>query len=172
MKTVPSGRVEVCMYGALAVGGTEGATIWYWPDSVGRPDGRAPPSVEVAVPVMEGTVPVFESVEPPVMTAVVGAAVDPPVVVPFASVVAAVFVAVPVFVAVFAVFVVPVFVFPVGADCCCVCAERFGRAEESSADVPKASNETVTAAESSGVLCKSFILYLYPPTADISCHVL
>jgi hypothetical protein len=52
IKTVPSGSLLVCMYGALAVGGTEGATITYAPDRVGRPV-KAPSAVAV-VPVMTG----------------------------------------------------------------------------------------------------------------------
>lgn len=52
MKTVPSGKLLVCMKGALAVGGTDGATIWYAPDSVGRPV-KAPSAVAV-VPVITG----------------------------------------------------------------------------------------------------------------------
>ena len=116
----------------------------YAPERVGRPE--APLSVEVLSPVIVGIEPVAvsESVEPPVMTAVVGCEVDPPVV---ASVVVALPVAVPVFDAVSAV----VESAAVKAD------ERFGSAVVS-ANVPTARNEMATAAESSGVLCKSFIL--------------
>ena len=56
MKTVPSGRVLVCMNGALAVGGTVGVTAFTAPDRVGRPVGRAPFVVAV-VPVMTGMEP-------------------------------------------------------------------------------------------------------------------
>ena len=59
MKTVPSGRLDSLMNGALAVGGTDGLT--YPPARVGRPV-----SLPVSVadePVMTGTVPVSEVVE-------------------------------------------------------------------------------------------------------------
>jgi hypothetical protein len=52
------------MYGALAVGGTEGATIEKAPESVGSPVGRAPPVVAVFPPVITGTDPVDVAVEP------------------------------------------------------------------------------------------------------------
>jgi hypothetical protein len=69
MKTVPSGRLDVCMYGAFEVGGTEGATITYAPVIDGRPVGRAPPLVAEEPPVIVGTDPVAETDEPePVMT--------------------------------------------------------------------------------------------------------
>jgi hypothetical protein len=68
MKTVPSGRFETCMYGAPAVGGTEGATILKTPAIVGRPVGKAPPVVSEFPPVIVGTAPVAAAEEPkPVM---------------------------------------------------------------------------------------------------------
>ena len=71
MKTVPSGRLLVCMYGALAVGGTEGGTITYAPESVGSPVGRAPPVVAVFPPVITGIDPDVAADEPdPVITTV------------------------------------------------------------------------------------------------------
>jgi hypothetical protein len=51
MKTVPSGSLDCCMNGALAVGGTEGAT--YAPASVGK-------SVAVLDEGRAGTLPVFD----------------------------------------------------------------------------------------------------------------
>ncbi len=50
MKTVPSGRVDCCMNGAPAVGGTVGGG--YWPRSVGRPLESDP--AEDPLPVMRG----------------------------------------------------------------------------------------------------------------------
>jgi hypothetical protein len=69
MKTVPSGRVETCMYGAFDVGGTEGATILYSPVIDGRPV-RAPPVVAELPPVIVGMVPVADTEEPPVIATV------------------------------------------------------------------------------------------------------
>lgn len=66
MKTVPSGRLLVCMYGAFAVGGTDGATTTYPPDKVGNPV-RAP-SLLAVVPVMTGAVEACPDVPDPVMT--------------------------------------------------------------------------------------------------------
>jgi hypothetical protein len=93
MKTVPSGRLETCMKGASAVGGTEGAIIWKAPESVGRPLGRPPPVVAVPAPVITGIDPVavFDSPEP-VMTPVG----DGPVVVSSVPLAAALSVALPV----------------------------------------------------------------------------
>lgn len=69
MKTVPSGRLDVCIYGAFDVGGTEGATIMYSPVIEGRPVGRAPPLVAEEPPVIVGIEPVAEADEPePVIT--------------------------------------------------------------------------------------------------------
>ena len=55
MKTVPSGREEVCMNGASAVGGTDGGTILYTPEIEGRTPPVMPLSPEVDEPVMVGT---------------------------------------------------------------------------------------------------------------------
>lgn len=76
MKTVPSGRFDTCMKGASAVGGTEGATIWNAPESVGSPEGRAPPLVAVPPPVMLGTVPDVAADPEPVILAVGEGPVD------------------------------------------------------------------------------------------------
>jgi len=59
MKTVPSGREEVRMNGASAVGGTDGATIENAPERVGRPEGSAPPDVADDPPVMTGMEPLI-----------------------------------------------------------------------------------------------------------------
>jgi hypothetical protein len=58
MKTVPSGRGLCCMKGAFWVGGTEGATILNAPVNVGRFVGST------------GSVPLFVSDDPPVMTGI------------------------------------------------------------------------------------------------------
>lgn len=67
MKTVPSGKLETCMYGALDVGGTDGATILNSPEIEGRPVGKPPPVVAELPPVIVGIVPVAETEEPPVI---------------------------------------------------------------------------------------------------------
>ena len=68
MKTVPSGKLDVCIYGAFDVGGTDGATIRNSPEIEGRPVGRAPPPVAEEPPVIVGIEPVAEADEPePVM---------------------------------------------------------------------------------------------------------
>lgn len=54
MKMVPSGKEDVCMKGAFAVGGTEAGGYEYAPLSFGRPV-RAESEV-AALPVIEGTV--------------------------------------------------------------------------------------------------------------------
>lgn len=77
MNTVPSGRLDVRMKGAPAVGGTEGATMTNAPDRVGSPLGSAPPSVAELPPVMTGTEPVVAPDDPePVMTTVGEGPVD------------------------------------------------------------------------------------------------
>lgn len=47
MKTVPSGSVDFFIYGAFAVGGTEGAGYLKPPGKVGSPEGSPPTSVSV-----------------------------------------------------------------------------------------------------------------------------
>ena len=64
MKTVPSGMLETCIYGAFEVGGTEGATITYAPVIEGRPVGKAPPVVADEPPVIVGMEPVAETEDP------------------------------------------------------------------------------------------------------------
>ena len=64
MKTVPSGAVETCMYGAFEVGGTEGATMMNSPVIDGRPVGKAPPVVAEDPPVIVGMEPVTETPDP------------------------------------------------------------------------------------------------------------
>jgi hypothetical protein len=87
MKTVPSGRWDTCMYGAPAVGGTEGAAIVNAPAMVGRSEGMALLMPVWPEPVIVGAAPVKTPEEPPVMCAVV-VCIEVPV---FASVVDAVF---------------------------------------------------------------------------------
>lgn len=114
---------------------------------MGSPEGRAPPSVEPASPVMDGidvAVPVSDEppvIETPVVAFVDEAApvveppVDPPVLEP------------PV--------LAGVFVFPVVDACVCVAVERLGRtppAEESCA-------ETIPAARAA--IRKNFMVYVY-----------
>lgn len=68
MKTVPSGKLLVCKYGAPAVGGTDGATILKPPVSVGKPmvGGAA---VSLDPPVITGMLPVVAAPPPsPVIT--------------------------------------------------------------------------------------------------------
>jgi len=133
MKTVPSGREEICMNGASAVGGTVGATILNAPARVGRPV-RAPPSVFVPPPVIEigGTDPVGAADPEPVIFAVGDGPLElaPPVVL------------VPLVLSLLAV--------SADLDCACDCnaSERFGSLE-SCAYVENAKNERATA-ESSG----------------------
>src|SRR4051794_33770794 len=73
INTVPSGRLEVRINGASAVGGTEGATILNAPERVGRPV-SAPPVVAVPPPVIEipGTVPPVGAASPPPVITPVG----------------------------------------------------------------------------------------------------
>jgi len=80
INTVPSGREEVRMNGASAVGGTVGATTLNAPERVGRPV-SAPPAVCVPPPVIEiaGTDPVVAAADPPPVIFPVG---DGPVDVP------------------------------------------------------------------------------------------
>lgn len=125
MNTVPSGNLLTCMYGALAVGGTDGATIVYAPDKVGRLVGRA--VLPVPVPVIDGIVPVSDIVEPPVMLTVLAPELDP---------VADVTVALPV----------------ADEDCESVAVERLGSALVEAAPEPMAKTETATATANSVVL--------------------
>jgi hypothetical protein len=75
MKTVPSGRLLVCINGAFEVGGTLTVTGWTAPDSLGSPVGSAP-SVVAVVPVIAGTeADVVVVLSDPVITAVVFAVV-------------------------------------------------------------------------------------------------
>lgn len=79
MKTVPSGRELVCMYGAPAFGGTEAGTILKAPVRVGNPEGRPSASPPAFGPVIVGTGPVNVSdCPPPVITAVVATVLDAP----------------------------------------------------------------------------------------------
>jgi hypothetical protein len=72
MKTVPSGRELVCIYGAPVIGGTEAGIILNAPESVGNPDGSPPSLALGSVAVMVGTGAVAVSDSPaPVITAVV-----------------------------------------------------------------------------------------------------
>ena len=100
MNTVPSGMCETCIYGAFAVGGTEGATITKAPVIEGKPFGSpvSEPDAELP-PVIVGMVPVTEAEEPPVIAIVVDW-IDCPVFVVAAA--ESVFEPVPVFEAVFA----------------------------------------------------------------------
>lgn len=145
MKTVPSGRLLVCINGAFFVDGTIGVTTVAIPVSVGRSVGRPAASVPVDPPVMLGTEAVSVPVEPPVMEM---ADLPVPVVLAAAPVVAAL-----VF-PVVAADVLPVFV-------AFVALERLGRpvAPASCAIAPMA-RETASAAESKGVLRNNLMMYV------------
>jgi hypothetical protein len=174
MKTVPSGRFETCRYGALAVGGTEGATILKAPARVGRPVGRAPPFAAEEPPVMVGTAPIADPADPPVMVTPEGCVVAPvcaaggaglPVADPVSD-------ADPVFGAVFAESgvlgcVAAALGCAAALDCAAAALERLGRlggCEGSAADAVITSSETATAVESSGVLPESLMMSVI--TAD------
>lgn len=146
MKTVPSGRVLVCMNGALERFGTVTVKATTIPERVGRPV-RAPSSVAV-VPVMVGTAP-ESAVEP-----------DPVIVTPLAEEVADVdpdLVAVPVTEAVFAEPVFDgeavVFADPVAVGSMAV--ERSGRPESDEAAEAAMTRAIATTID----LCRTLILY-------------
>jgi hypothetical protein len=144
IKTVPSGRLLVCMYGALAVGGTEGETIEYAPDKVGRPVSTPSVSAAFVVVAMLGTLvnPVADVPEPVIVTP--AADVEP---VPADAAVEAVFEA-----------LVAVAEFDVGVS---VAVERLGSAAPDvvlSAFEPIAKRETATADVSSGDLLRSLMM--------------
>lgn len=155
MKTVPSGRLLVCMYGALAVGGTDGATITNAPDNVGRPV-KAPPPAAAEPPVIDGTE-MADPVEPDPVITIFGADDEPAAVVPDPL-----------------VGVVSVLwpeetgeavegaeageaVFDVVPSVACVAVERLGSFDDCAFE-PIARRETAIAEASSGVLRRSLIV--------------
>jgi hypothetical protein len=153
IKTVPSGRLLVCMYGALAVGGTEGETIEYAPDKVGRP--VSTPSVTAAfdVAAMLGTlVNLVADVPEPVIVTPAAELEPEPVPVPADAVVEAVFEASA---------AVAFAEFDVGVS---VAVERLGSAAPDvvlSAFEPIAKRETATADVRSGNLLRSFMMNMF-----------
>jgi hypothetical protein len=151
IKTVPSGRLLVCMYGALAVGGTEGETIENAPDKVGRPVSTPSVTAAFVVAAMLGTLvnPVADVPEPVIVTP---AAELEPVPDPADALVGAVFEA---------SVAVDIAEFDVGVS---VAVERLGSAASDvvlSAFEPIAKRETATADVRSGNLLKSFMMNMF-----------